>query len=122
MTAEQEDASVRAIDEGKKLVFELLSLPRANGKSMAGDLIAELKTSEDPGKVMTGFFQRLMTERIPGQSETYMSGILRIKKTTWEQLSRTLDEGQEMKLKRAGVDILEVKTGYEPWEELISGN
>jgi hypothetical protein len=120
MTPEQEDASVLAIDEGKKLSFELLSLPRADGKSMADDLITALKDTEDPAKVWGGFIQRLMTERVPGKNETYLSGILKIQKSTWDRLSRTLDEEQQTKLKRMGVDILEVKTGYEPFEELLS--
>jgi hypothetical protein len=120
MTPEQEDASVRAIDQGKKLAFELLSTPRPDGKSLAEDLVAALADSEDPGKVWAGFIQRLMTERVPGRSETYLAGILKIQRDTWDRLSRTLDADQHKKLTRMGVDILEVRTGYDPFADMIS--
>ena len=61
-----------------------------------------------------------MTERIPGRGETYLSEILKIQKSTWDGLTTALTEKQVTKLRRSGIDILEVKTGYDPFAELLT--
>jgi hypothetical protein len=122
MTEEQEDATVRAIDEGKKRTMDVLGLPRGDGGSMLDDLVSAVKDAEEPGVAMQKWFQRLMTEKIPGRSDTYLAEIMRIQKATWDRIGTSLSERQFTKLRRAGVDILEVKTGYEPFEALITGD
>ncbi len=120
MTPEQEDATVRVLNEGKRLSFEILNTPRADGSSMAGDLVTALKNSKDQREAVGAWFQRIMTETIPGRSETYLNEIMKIQTATWEGLGGALEEKQVTKLKRMGLEILEVKTGYEPFEELLS--
>ncbi len=122
MTPEQEDATVSVLNEGKRRSFEILNTPRADGGSMAGDLVAALKNTKDPKEAVGAWFQRILKEKIPGRSETYVAEIMKIKNATWEGLGGALDEKQMTKLKRMGLDILEVKTGYEPFEELFSGD
>jgi hypothetical protein len=119
MTDDQEDAVVRSIDAGKRRVFDLLAIPREDGRSMVDDLRDALQADGDPGEAMQKWFFGLMKERIPGRQETYLTEILKIQRTTWDGIGRTLDEKQLEKLRRTGVDILEVKTGFDPFAEAL---
>jgi hypothetical protein len=60
-----------------------------------------------------------MTERVPGRNETYLTEILKLQKATWNDLRGALDEKQVTTLRRMGLDILEVKTGYDPFAEML---
>ena len=106
--------------DGKRQAFELLSIRREDGTTMVDELMSAIRDSEDPQKEMQKWVQRLMTEKVPGRPVTYLAEILKIQKSTWNGLGRALDEGQLTKLRRLGVDILEVKTGYDPYAELLA--
>ena len=110
----------REIDLGKREAFEVLDLPRPDGESMFDVLIRTIAEKGDEKAAEAAWWPRLVIEKVPGRNETYLTALQRIEDATWKRLERVLDVDQLKRLKESDVEILEMKTAYEPFKERLA--
>jgi hypothetical protein len=109
-TAEVKQVFDRSRDEA----FALLKTMRLDGGSLIDDFADALKSGADPGEETRSFFQRIVSERVPGSDRTYLAEFIAITQGVEAELGRRLDADRMKRLRALRVDLLDVKTGYDP--------
>lgn len=110
----QKAEAKRIFEHSRDEVFALVKTMRLDGGCILDDYAAVLKSGADPGEATRQFIQRLFTERVPGSDRTYLADFITIGQDVEEQLGRQFDKDQMRRFKSLRVDILDVKTGYDP--------
>ena len=110
----QKAEAKRIFDRSRDDVFALVKTMRLDGGCILDDYAATLKSGADPGESTRQFIQRLFTERVPGSDRTYLAEFITIGQDVEEQLGRQFDKEQMRRFKALRVDLLDVKTGYDP--------
>jgi hypothetical protein len=107
----QKAEAKRVFEHSRDEVFALVRTMRLDGGTLLDDYAGALKGGADATR---HFFQRILTERVPGGDQTYLAEFIAIGQDVEDQLGRQLDKDQMRKLKSLRVDLLDVKTGYDP--------
>ncbi|MBI5366468.1 MAG: hypothetical protein HZA54_05495 [Planctomycetes bacterium] len=119
LTPEEQSQLVPVFDEVKRKVFELAKTPRMDGSCFADDLAEVFRDPQRTKEAAEAVFMRLFTEKIPGRDEPYIAEILRIQKAGRAAAGQVLAAESYRKLIASGVDIMDVKTGYDPFAEYV---
>jgi hypothetical protein len=114
LTDAQKAEAKRIFEHSRDDVFALVKTQRLDGGCILDDYAAMLKSGADPGESTRQFIQRLFTERVPGSDRTYLADFITIGQDVEEQLGRQFDKEQMRRFKALRVDLLDVKTGYDP--------
>ena len=104
----------RIFDHGRDETFTMLKTQRLDGSSILDDYATVLKSGADPVEATRQLFSRILTERVPGSEQTYLAQFIAIHQDVEEQLGTKLDKDQMKRLRSLRVDLLDVKTGYDP--------
>jgi hypothetical protein len=104
----------RIFDDVKDRGYALLKLQRLDGGSLLDDYVAALKNGPDAESSTKTFFKRIVNEHVPGTDETYLAAFIEIGQDADRDLAKTLDRPTMAKLRGLRVDLLDVKTGYDP--------
>ena len=110
----QKAEAKRIFDHSRDDVFALVKTQRLDGGCILDDYAAALKAGGDYGESTRQFIQKLFTERVPGSDRTYLAEFIDIGQDVETQLSRQFDKDQMRRFKALRVDLLDVKTGYDP--------
>jgi len=119
LTEAQSSEAKRIFDSARDASFTLLKTQRLDGGCLLDDLVGALKSGMDQEEAGKQFFKRIFTEKVPGTDTTYVSEYIDMEQGTRDALSQKLDAAQMKRLKALHVDILEVKTGYDPVGDYI---
>ncbi len=114
----QSAEATRIFDAAKDEVYVLLKTVRLDGGSLLDDFAEDLRDG-DPGEATKTFFSRIFTEKLPGTDRTYLTEVMEITEEVNGALGEHLTEAQMGKLQRLNVDVLDVKTGYDPIGDYI---
>lgn len=114
LTEAQKDETKRIFDASRDETFALLKTMRLDGGSLLDDYAAALKSGTDPVETTKSLFARIFSEKVPGSDRTYVAEFIEIEQGVREQLGRKLDAAQMKRLTGLHVDLLDVKTGYDP--------
>lgn len=117
----QEDQVAAILDRAKDEVFELATIPRADGTGKIDDFAMAMQ-AEDPERAMREVFQSLFTEKVPGRETTYLAEILQVNQEVMQQFEPVMNEEQLKQLQRLHVDLLGVQTGYDPFQDYLLNN
>lgn len=124
LTSTQEAEFLRSVNDGKREVFDLLRVPRPDGTSLADDFVDIFKNppQEQGAAAQKGgeVWLKLFSERVPGRETTYIAEILTIQGKMKSDFQMTLTPEQMQHHLQSGVDPLDIKTGYEPFEEYLA--
>src|SRR5262245_32981405 len=110
----QKAEAKRIFERSRDDVFALVKTQRLDGGCILDDYAATLKGGADYGESTRQFIQRLFTERVPGTERTYLADFIEIGQDVETQLARQFDKDQMRRFKSLRVDLLDVKTGYDP--------
>jgi len=114
LTDAQKAQAKKVFDHARDETFTLLKTQRLDGGSLLDDFASALKSGADPAESMKAVFSRIFTEKIPGTDRSYLAEFIAMHQDVEEQLGRQFDAGQMKRLKTLRVDLLDVKTGYDP--------
>jgi hypothetical protein len=114
LTDAQKAEAKRIFEHSRDEAFTLLKTQRLDGGSILDDYAAALKSGADPTETTKQLFSRIFTERVPGSDRTYLAEFVTMHQNVEEQLGGKLDAGQMKRLRALHVDLLDVKTGYDP--------
>jgi hypothetical protein len=114
LTEVQAAEAKRVFDAARDASFNLLKTQRLDGGCILDDYVAALKSGADPEESGRQLFKRIFTEKVPGTDTTYVSEYIDMEQGTRDALAQKLDAAQMKRLKSLHVDLLEVKTGYDP--------
>jgi hypothetical protein len=110
----QKAETKRIFDHARDETFTLLKTQRLDGGSLLDDFAGALKSGADPAESTRQLFRRIFTEKVPGSDQTYLAEAIALTQDVEDELSGRLDAGQMKRLKALRVDLLDVKTGYDP--------
>jgi hypothetical protein len=114
LTDAQKAQAKKVFDHARDETFTLLKTQRLDGGSLLDDYAAALKSGADPTESTKQLFGRIFSEKVPGTDRTYFVEAVSIHQDVEDQLGRQLDAGQMKRLKSLHVDLLDVRTGYDP--------
>ena len=114
LTEAQKAQAKKVFDHARDETFTLLKTQRLDGGSLLDDYAAALKSGADPTETTKQLFGRIFSEKVPGTDRTYFVEAIGIHQDVEDQLGRQLDAGQMKRLKSLRVDLLDVRTGYDP--------
>jgi hypothetical protein len=114
MTDAQKAQAKKVFDHVRDETFTLLKTQRLDGGSILDDYAGALKGGADPTETTKALFTRIFTEKVPGGDRSYLTEFIAMHQDAEEQLGRQLDAGQMKRLKSLRVDLLDVRTGYDP--------
>jgi len=110
----QKAQAKKAFDHVRDETFTLLKTQRLDGGSLLDDYASALKGGADPTESTKAFFTRIFTEKVPGTDRSYLSEFIAMHQDVEAELGRQLDAPQMKRLKSLRVDLLDVRTGYDP--------
>lgn len=110
----QKREAAAIFDEARDETFVLLKTMRLDGGSLLDDFAAALKEGQDPPTATRAFFQRILSDEVPGTDRTYLADLLTLRQDVKSALAKELSATQMTKLDRLRVDLLDVKTGHDP--------
>jgi hypothetical protein len=114
LSGAQTEQARRIFDHARDEVFTLLKTQRLDGGSLLDDFADALKSGVDPADATKQFFSRVVSEKVPGTAGTYLAEFLSLNKDVDDALGRQLEAAQMKRLRALRVDVLDVKTGYDP--------
>jgi len=114
LTDAQKTDAARIFDHSRDEAFALLKTQRLDGGSILDDYASALKSGADAQETTKQLFTRILTERVPGSDQTYLAEFIAMHQSVEEQLGSKLDAAQMKRLRSLRVDLLDVKTGYDP--------
>lgn len=118
LSAQQEALLRELFDAGKKRAYELGLLARPDGTNKLDDFVAAAK-SPNPPAAMTKILNDLATEKVPGQTTTYLEEFARLGEEVKLDVRRQLSSEQYAKFDSMNVDVFGVGTGYDPFAAYI---
>ncbi len=110
----QKAEAKKIFDHVRDEAFTLLKTQRLDGGSLLDDYAAALKSGADVAETTRQFFGKIMSDKVPGTAQTYLAEFITMHQDAEDQLAHQLDAGQMKRLKSLRVDLLDVKTGYDP--------
>ena len=110
----QKREATAIFNEARDETFVLLKTTRLDGGSLLDDFASALKNGDDPEEATKSLFKRIFTERVPGSDRTYLVDLIALRTDVHDALGREVSVDQLGKLDRLRVDLLDVKTGYDP--------
>jgi hypothetical protein len=110
----QKAQAVKAFNHARDETLALLQTERKDGGSLVDDVVEDLKNGTRPGDAVKWLFSRALTERVPDSDDTYFARLVAVAQNVESQLAKQLDAGQMKRLKSLRVDLMDVKTGYDP--------
>jgi hypothetical protein len=114
LTDAQKADAKRIFEHSRDEAFTLLKTQRLDGGSILDDYAAALKSGADATETTKQLFNRIISEHVPGSDQTYLSEFIAMHQSVQEALAAKLDAGQMKRLNALRVDLLDVKTGYDP--------
>ena len=102
-------------DHAKKEIFALLKIPRADGSSIADDVV-DAYSSGDAAKVRQ-VFTRIFSEQIPGTETSYLAGIGEVQQRARENLQGIMGSTLYERYSQMNIKPENIQTGYDPWGE-----
>jgi hypothetical protein len=119
LTDAQKAEAAKIFDSSRDQAFVLLKTQRLDGGSLLDDFAAALKSGGDAEESTKQFFQRIFNEKVPGSDQTYLAEFIALHQDVHQRLSRQLGKDQIKRLDALRVDLLDVKTGYDPVGDYI---
>ena len=101
-------------NEARDETYVLLKTMRLDGGSLLDDFVESLRDNPDPGGATRDFFRRIMTEKLPGSDRSYLGELMALQGDVKGALAKSFSTDQMTKLESLNVDLLDVKTGYDP--------
>jgi len=120
LTDAQKAEAKRIFERSRDSIFALLQTTGPDGGSVLDDFVDALRSGADPTDTSKRFFQRLVSEHIPGTDRTYIADFITLGQGVEEELGKHLDATQMKRLRALHVDLLDVKTGYDPVGEYMA--
>jgi len=114
LTDAQKPQVKKIFDSVRDDAFVLLKTQRLDGGCLLDDYAAALKQGGDFAESTKQLYGRLVAEKVPGTDRTYFAEFVGINQDCEERLGRSLDKDQMKRLKSLRVDLLDVRTGYDP--------
>jgi hypothetical protein len=120
LTDAQEEAMREEIVRGQSEVIDLLRLPMSDGKVPVDEVFDVLLGEPEKARArMIEVFGRLLSERVPGGTETYAERWEAMKKRTNEGFARALTPEQFREYEKMGQDPLEIQVPDSPWIRVL---
>ena len=101
----------------KKDIFEVARTPRADGTSIADDLVQAMLSGD--GTQVQQVFVKLFTDKIPGTETTYLAAIGGIQDRARQGLKGILGEALYTRYQHMSVTPDHIETGYDPFGEYV---
>ncbi len=115
LDADAKEKARVVFDATKDRSFALLKVQRLDGGSLLDDYCEALKANPDAAADSTReLFRRIVNERVPGTDQTYLAGFIEVGVDTDRELAKNLDRPTMARLRGLRLDMLDVKTGYDP--------
>jgi hypothetical protein len=114
LTDDQKREATAIFNEARDETFVLLKTTRLDGGSLLDDFASALKNGDDPEEATKSLFKRIFTENVPGSDRTFLTDLIALRTDVHDELGRHISADQLSKLDRLRVDLLDVKTGYDP--------
>jgi hypothetical protein len=108
----------RVIDAGRDRAFLIIQTPRDDGTTLLEEFAEDLKQG-DQGAATMRFFGRLANEKIPGSDSTYMARLGELNGEIDRELGEVMSAEQHKRMHELQVELLEVKTGYDPFGAFV---
>ncbi|MHC4472971.1 MAG: hypothetical protein ACYS99_18640 [Planctomycetota bacterium] len=113
LTDEQRESTEREVIRGQGEVFGILDIATDDGRNLLDDLVESYATSlakpdTDPGW-WPKWLGRVITERIPGSSETYAVRIDAVKASMLARFREIFSKEQYAEFEQWGVDPIEIE-------------
>lgn len=99
----------------KREIFDLLKTPRADGTTVADELIDTVTKGDQAA--MQQFFQKLLTETIPGTATTYIAGVGAVQDRARQLLQSTMGTEAYGRFEHMNLKPENIETGFDPLAE-----
>jgi hypothetical protein len=110
-----EERVAEIANAAKKQILEVTRTPRADGTSLADDLIDAFMKGDEKGT--RALFARAFTEKVPGSDLTYAAMVGRIQDRARQGLETHLSPDAYRRFRGMDVKPENVETGFDPWAE-----
>lgn len=114
----QAEELTEIVDAGRDRAFLIIQTPLDDGSTLLEQFADDLKAG-DQGAATMRFFGRLASEKVPGSDATYLARLGEVNAEMDQQLGETMTADQHKRLRDLQVELLEVKTGHDPFGAFI---
>lgn len=121
LNGQQEVTLKGVLDAGKQQAYDVTVIARADGTNKLDDFVKAMKSADPQGESIKAFTS-LATEKVPGRTTTYLEEIMKVQESVKIELRRQMSGDQYTKFEQMQVDVLEVKTGFDPFEKYVLEN
>jgi hypothetical protein len=101
----------------KKEIFDVARTPRADGTSLADDLVAAVLKGDEKGARQV--FGKLFTDKVPGTDSTYVAVVTGIQDKANRGLEQTLGPDGYARYRHMSLRPENIETGYDPFGEYV---
>jgi hypothetical protein len=117
LSAEQRDRVAKISDGLKQEVFDLMRLPRADGGSLADELLKARAAGD--AAAWKSLMERAAAEKIPGTTMTYLEGKRAARDRASVRLLEELGEEYFARFRGLKADLELLETGFDPWRAAL---
>ncbi|MBW2278944.1 MAG: hypothetical protein JRF63_15730 [Deltaproteobacteria bacterium] len=119
LSAGQQQRITSSIDSAKDDVWEILSTPRGDGRTLVDDLSETLNAPLAPAVKKKQLMSKLFKEGPPDSEDSYFTEIMGIRSGALDDFYGVLTADQQTKFKSMGIDPFGVQTGYSPFRDEV---
>jgi len=119
LNADQERTLRTIFDGARDEAMALLNEERPGGGSLLEEFADDIVESGDMAESAKRFFTQIMTAKVPGRDQTYLSAFEELGSRIAANVEAQLDEEGRREFRALKVDVFDVKTGYDPVGDFI---
>jgi len=119
LSAGQQQRITASIDRAKDDVWEILSAPRGDGRTLVDDLSETLNAPLAPDVKKKQLMSKLFKEGPPDSEDSYFTEIMEIRSGALDEFYGVLTAEQQTRFKGMGIDPFGVQTGYSPFRDEV---